>query len=58
MGNYLAEKRRKMEESQNLNRLSSFKIEEREATFPRELICMEGASTYLHVLWKYSETSF
>lgn len=35
MGNYLEEKRKRMEETQNLNGLFRFKIEERKATFPR-----------------------
>lgn len=35
MENYLAEKRKRMEETQNLNGLFRFKIEEWKTTFPR-----------------------
>lgn len=49
MENYLAEKRNKMEETQNVNSLFWFKIEERKATFPRAKL-HESASAYLPIL--------
>lgn len=56
MGNYQAEKRRKMKETQNLNSLFRFKIEERKATFPRvqlHLGCIYLPTCPIKTLWDF-----